>query len=92
MHFVGLTYWQDAQCQFPVFAVFVFQKITFGNIFGIGRKFTANFYAKEYTTTLKGDLGCTQGLGTAPNRSPTRRSGWDPPLPPRHLLGPLRRL
>ena len=21
-HFVGLTYWQDAQCQFPVFTVF----------------------------------------------------------------------
>ena len=27
MHFVGLTYRQDAQCQFPVFVVFVFQKI-----------------------------------------------------------------
>ena len=21
MHFVGLTYWQDAQCQFPVFVI-----------------------------------------------------------------------
>ena len=40
MHFFGLTYWQDAQCQFPVFTVFVFQKFTSENILGIGRKFT----------------------------------------------------
>ena len=31
-HFIGLTYWQDAQCQFPVFDVFYFRKSISGNI------------------------------------------------------------
>ena len=29
MHFVGLTCWQDAKCQFPIFVGFLFQKIYF---------------------------------------------------------------
>jgi hypothetical protein len=32
------------QCQFPVFAVFVFQKSYTGNILGIGRNKSQTFY------------------------------------------------
>ena len=46
MHFVGLTYWQDAQCQFPVFVLILLQKVTSENILGIGQKFTTIFLLK----------------------------------------------
>ena len=45
-HFIELTYWQDAQCQFPVFVMFLLQKVTSENILGIGRKFTGIFFDK----------------------------------------------
>ena len=53
MHFIGLTYWQDAKCQFPVCAVFLFQKFTSGNILGTRWKFWRIFYLPRRSTRLK---------------------------------------
>ena len=42
-YFIGLIYWQDAQCQFPFFVLFLLQKVISRNILGIGWKFTMVF-------------------------------------------------
>ena len=57
MHFVGLTYWQDAQCQFPVYVQILLQKVTSGNILGIGRKFMGIFYWINDDRSQKGGPG-----------------------------------
>ena len=56
-HFIGLTYWQDAQCQFPDFVLFLLRKVTSGNILGITRKFTTIFYWGNEDGSQKGDPG-----------------------------------
>ena len=78
-HFIVLTYWQDAQCQFPVFCYFVFQKILFGKspqnwlkIYGITFMKTRR---RSPEGSLRGHLG-----------TPARGSRVGPALP---LLGPF---
>ena len=78
MHFVGLTYWQDAQCQFPVFVLILLQKVTSGNILGIGRKFTMIFYWRNKDQSQKGD----PGWDTQPRGGSHQRVRGGPRLPP----------
>ena len=72
MHFVGLTYWQDVQCQFPVFAVFLFQKFTSGNILGSRWKFTGNFYLPTMKYQSEGE---PEGRPTGQRRPPAAAQG-----------------
>ena len=78
MHFGGLTYWQDVQCQFPVFVVFLLQKVTSENILGIGQKFMGIFYWRNEDRSQKGDLRDVQSLGATPSRGPPVTRRWDP--------------
>jgi hypothetical protein len=52
------------QCQFPVFAVFVFQKSYTGNILGIGRNKSQNSYFYRGFTKTKDKKEEDQGPGT----------------------------
>jgi hypothetical protein len=51
------------QCQFLVFAVFVFQKSYTGNILGIGRSKSQNSYFSRSVTESKAEMEEDQGPG-----------------------------
>ena len=93
MHFVRLTYWQDAQCQFPVFLLILLQKVTFENILGIGRKFTMIFYWINKDRSEKGDPGGNpQPWGGSHPRvtgGPRPTPVCAPWVPPRDALWPI---
>ena len=81
MYFVGLTYWQDAQCQFPVFVLILLQKVTSGNILVIGRKFTMIFYCKMKTGAKRAAQGEAHRLGATPSHGLEGGHSHHPPLP-----------
>jgi hypothetical protein len=51
------------QCQFPVSAVFVFQKSYTGNILGTGRNKSQNSYFSQSVTESKAETEEDQGPG-----------------------------
>ena len=89
MYFVGLTYCQDAQCQFPVFDVLLFQKFTSENIRGFGPNFTEIIFTPRRRRSPKGGTrGDPEGReGLLPRAHPGVRVGPAPaprasPRPP----------
>jgi hypothetical protein len=71
-----------AQCQFPVFLFFVFQKSYTGNILGIGRNKSQNSYFSRHEMKFKDE---TEGH----QRAATPHHGAGPPLAaPWHGVGP----
>jgi hypothetical protein len=52
------------QCQFPVSAVFVFQKSYVGNILGIGRNKSQSSYFLRHETESKAETEGDQGPAT----------------------------
>jgi hypothetical protein len=70
------------QCQFPVSAVFVFQKSYTGNIFGIGQNKSQSFYFSRSVTESKAE---TEGYQRA--AAPPHGAGH-PPAAPWHGVGP----
>ena len=60
------------------FVLFLLQKVTSGNILGIGRKFTEIFYAMEDTRRPKGHLG---GHRRVPDAAPLGPAGGARPCP-----------
>ena len=91
-NFIELTYWQDAQCQFPVFALFFLQKVTSGNILGIGWKFTGIFYWTNEDRSQKGSPGGSPQARGDPQPRAGGGRGHHPPLALEHFLEPLLRL
>jgi hypothetical protein len=55
------------QCQFPVFAVFVFQKSYTGNILGIGRNKSQSSYFSRSVTESKAETKGGQEAATPPH-------------------------
>ena len=52
--FIVLTYWQDGQCQFPIFCCFVFEKILFRKTPWNWTKINGNYSWKEMKTKSGG--------------------------------------
>jgi hypothetical protein len=52
------------QCQFPIFAVFVFQKSYTGNILEIGRNKIPTFYFYQSFAKTEDETEGSQGLAT----------------------------
>jgi hypothetical protein len=70
------------QCQFPVFAIFVFQESYTGNILGIGRNKSQNSYFSRHETKSEDE---TEGH----QRAAAPHHGVGPPLAaPWHGVGP----
>ena len=76
----------------PCFVLILLQKVTSGNILGIGRKFTMIFYYRNEEGSQKDDSKGPTQPGAAPCRGPGSTRRWDPPLPCGAPLGRLRRL
>ena len=82
MHFVGLTYWQDAKCQFPVIAVFVFQKSHNRKYRRIALKIYGEFLCKIRHHHVEGQPGGPpRGQGWPPAAGPPRGAGGTRPYP-----------
>jgi hypothetical protein len=84
------------QCQFPIFAVFVFQKNYIGNILRIGRNKSQNSYFSRSVTESKGETEwCQEAAAPCHGSGPPGRAGlWCGPLahtltPPFRLYNPL---
>ena len=60
LRFLWLTYYQDAQCQFPIFCCFLFLKSYTGNILGIARDENPRPYIAVTYTDTEGETegGC----------------------------------
>ena len=89
MNFIGLTYWQDAKCQFPVFAIFVFQKSHNKKYRRIALKIYGDFLCDGRHPWTKGRPGGHPGArgNTLPWAHLGARVGpapapWAPPRPP----------
>ena len=84
MHFVGLTYWQDAQCQFPVFAIFFISEIYFWKYSRNWTEIYGKFlFARRHLRTRgrPGGPPTGQGRPAAPTGG-TRPYSWDASLAP----------
>ena len=77
MHFLELTYWQDATVPVPVFCCFWFQKSYIGNILGIGRDKNqcSYFYRAETEVWSEVEEGSQAGH-TMPRSGPGLGRAW----------------
>jgi hypothetical protein len=55
------------QCQFPISAIFVFQKTYTGKILGIGRNKSQNSYFSQSVTESKAETDGSQEAATPPH-------------------------
>ena len=86
-HFIVLTYWQDAQCQFPVFCCFVFSENPLRENHRNWLKIYGNYLWNEMKTESRGKPeGPPGGQGRPPakggggNRPAPGGSPWPPPM------------
>ena len=83
MHFLELTYWQDATVPVPIFCCFWFQKSCTGNILEIGWNKSRSSYFHETKTESEGETKWGHRVATPPlgaaRPGPTPRHGVGPP-------------
>jgi hypothetical protein len=81
------------QCQFPISAIFVFQKSYTGNILGIGRNNSQSSYFSRSMTESKDETEGSQRASTPPHGTghpwPRRGLVWAPGPPPDAALPPI---
>ena len=77
-HFPGLTYWQDAKCQFLFFVVFGFQKSYTGKVRGKIREKSRSPNTSRRRMSQKIAWRRANRGHTGPRRGPTWTRAWHP--------------